>query len=786
MLIKTLPTSKKNNSFIFFIENTKKNVTFVKEKIDNVRVRYKIFFLLCCLYNYIEAQNSYPYGFSYSDGVVVLSQNGQQLQYPFAGGINGTQFALLDCNFDGVKDLVCFDVQGENIRIFLRKGNTWEYSPQYSRYFPQLHGFMQLHDFDKDGKEDIFTNSTAGIAVYKNISDNILKFELFTSRINSIYYENQNPINIFCTPADYVIIKDMDNDGDLEILSFGALGKYLEYHKNISMEKYGNCQHLEYQVLDRCWGKFSESGEDNQIILNDNCNYKSAFPTTKSFRHTGSSMLAMDFDNNGLQDLILGDMDFPFLFLLSNGGTADSTHFVSVDTLFPSQNVPVNLYSMPCPMLLNLSSDTIQDLLVSPIDLSLLKSENKASVWYYKNYGSTQIPDFRLITKSFLQEEMLDFGSGAIPILADINQDGLIDLLVGNYGYYDSAVKTPDNLTCFYSSSIAYLQNIGNEKNPVFQLITEDLCNLREMGYLSLYPAVADLNNDKKPDILLSDSRGKLLYLINNSTDSLHFIVDSTYFDTHIVEDTPVSREFSSIALSDIDKDGKIDMICGTQKGSLLYYQNIGTLEKPHFNLTTLQWGAIDKRNDCCDDFYGYATVAVKDSCLFVGSACGKIACYAISQQDTFVELIPELFVVDNNKGYSIKEGIRTSVSVADLDNDGYAEMIVGNFSGGLTYYKGIIPPQKNIDVDVKIVEKENVNEICFFPNPTYGQIQCSNIQKITKISIFNTIGQCVFESTDFNIWNNILNINNLKSGFYIICGKLKNGESFSQKIIKL
>ena len=112
--------------------------------------------------------------------------------------------------------------------------------------------------------------------------------------------------------------------------------------------------------------------------------------------------------------------------------------------------------------------------------------------------------------------------------------------------------------------------------------------------------------------------------------------------------------------------------------------------------------------------------------------------------------------------------------------------MIVGNFSGGLTYYKGIIPPQKNIDVDVKIVEKENVNEICFFPNPTYGQIQCSNIQKITKISIFNTIGQCVFECTDFNIWNNILNISNLKSGFYIICGKLKNGESFSQKIIKL
>jgi hypothetical protein len=73
-----------------------------------------------------------------------------------------------------------------------------------------MQGFMHLLDFDGEGKEDIFTYQTAGIKVYKNVSDTVLKFELFTEQILSTYYQNQNPVNLFCTDGDYVAVADMD------------------------------------------------------------------------------------------------------------------------------------------------------------------------------------------------------------------------------------------------------------------------------------------------------------------------------------------------------------------------------------------------------------------------------------------------------------------------------------------------------------------------------------------------------------------------------------------------
>ena len=104
------------------------------------------------------------------------------------------------------------------LRVFILQNGEYVYQPQYAKYFPPIRGFMQLIDFDGDGREDLFTYKNAGIQVYRNISDSILQFELFTDQIKSVYY--QTPINLFCTEGDYLVIKDLDGDGDLDILAF--------------------------------------------------------------------------------------------------------------------------------------------------------------------------------------------------------------------------------------------------------------------------------------------------------------------------------------------------------------------------------------------------------------------------------------------------------------------------------------------------------------------------------------------------------------------------------------
>ena len=723
------------------------------------------FFLLFVLKSL--AQTYYDYGFEKLISIPVFRSVSVPYKYPWAGGINNVQLGWMDCNFDGKKDLIAFEVQGSKILPFLWQDTGYVYCPQYAVCFPPLQGFMQLIDFDGDGKEDIFTYQTAGIKVYRNISDTVLKFELFTEQILSVYY--QNPINLFCTDGDYVVIADMDGDGDMDILAFGPLGKYVEYHKNMSMERYGNGNHLEYKLESRCWGKFSESNESNELLLDDDCQSDySVNPQQKQHRHAGSTMLMLDENGDGLNDLLLGDKDYPSLTLLTNGGSETSAYITQKTEFFPTYTLPVNLYSKPLPMYIDIDRDGLKDLAVSPFDLELVKSENKESVWFYKNIGTAQQAVFALQTKSFLQEDMIDLGSGAFPLFYDVDGDGLADILVGNYGYYDSTTFDGYNITCHYSASIAFYKNVGTATQPQFLLITEDLGGLREKGFLSLTPAMGDINGDGKPDILISTSTGQLIYLENNTVGENLSFANPVF--NYLSLTLP---EFAAIQLFDLDKDGLSDLIVGNKRGMFQFYKNTGTADSPNFVLQKDTLGGIIVR-DYDLSYFGYATpcffrTETGETRLLVGSEKGSISYYKQIDNNIYGiyrQEIAELFFMQNHLPYPIREGIRTALSLADADNDGFVDLIIGNYAGGLSFYKGIIPPEKTVSVPQSKLQQDN--PIIIYPNPIGNQltIQTKSPISIQKIAIYDMLGKnCL------TIFQNVetIDVSSLQSGVYIL-----------------
>ncbi|GAJ04451.1 unnamed protein product, partial [marine sediment metagenome] len=251
--------------------------------------------------------------------------------------------------------------------------------------------------------------------------------------------------------------------------------------------------------------------DESNVVYLDTCFYKDCdFDKTadnkineikrdwdKGQRHTGSTFLVIDLDGDNDKDLVLGDVDYPNLIELINGGTPDEAFMISQDTSFPSNSLPVRQFSMPLANYFDVDNDGLKDLIVSPFDPSIITSRNYRSVWLYKNSGQNNAPVFTFQTNKFLQDETIDVGSGAYPVLFDYNYDGLPDLFVANFGYYQSSYY--DDWLILYSnyiSKIALFVNVGTDTVPAFELITRDFANISSIDLDGAFPTFGDMDGD--------------------------------------------------------------------------------------------------------------------------------------------------------------------------------------------------------------------------------------------------------------------------------------------------
>ncbi len=706
------------------------------------------FAAVCYLFSFLF------FGFSVS----VTPQNIPEvpLQFPWAGGMNSCQFGSIDINLDGKPDLVIFDRFGNRILPFINKGSTGEikysYHPEFSSLFPDLHDWVIFADYNCDGKQDIFTYSLGGARVFRNISDTSLKFELITNLLTSYYYTGK--VGILLTDVDFPAIADIDHDGDLDLLTFFGLGSYVEYHKNLSVEKNGNCDSLDYRLSDKCWGDFKESEGGNKITLDIQCPYKYAgIPdvscNTLAPKHTGSTLLATDLDGNGLTDLIVGDVDFPDLIALINGGTIDSAHMISQDSTFPGNPHPIRLFSFPSCSFPDMDNDGIRDLVVSPFDPALYVSENKRSCWFYKNTGTNDHPVFQFQTDHFFQNEMIDVGTNDYPVITDVNGDGLPDLLIGNYGEYDSSYYSQGYLKSVFTSKISWYKNTGQPNNPSLHLVTDDFANLSGIHGLAFYPTFADLDGDGDPDMITGNADGSLTFFQNTAGtghDPVFAPPQTHYQDIN-------AGTFSTPQLFDLDRDGLPDLVIGNRKGILGYYHNTGTLASPVFTHVTDSLGKVVVTNPLIS-YDGYSTPCFfRDPSgktgLIVGSEEGKVHYYTDidgNLDGTFTREDSQLDILCGTPLPS-SYGYRTAATVANPEA-GFIDLIVGNFSGGLNYFSHKTSPVVYTAINEKVVP--SASRFVIYPNPAndhlFIQAEQNSNPGTFQATLYNSWGQPVIQ----------------------------------------
>ena len=689
------------------------------------------------------------------DTTLTITENGIAFSSAFSGGINAGQFSEIDLNLDGTMDLVVFDKSGNKISTFINDNGNYIYAPKYRSAFPKAHDWMLLADYNCDGKNDIYTYSSGGMAIYENTSTTNLSFNLITSLVLSDY--GSTNLNIYISPVDIPAIADIDYDGDLDILTFSIIGGFIEYHKNMAMELTGNCDTVAFEFSESCWGLFYE-GLNSYILNCPNCQCPPiANPNTANSKqkHAGSTLLAIDIDNDNDKDLVLGDVSYNNLNLLINGGDNQNALMISVDSVFPqnhSNTIAADMHVYPATYYLDVTNDGVKDLIVTTNSQN--NSENFESCWLYSNAGQTNNPDFNFVQTNFMQSDMIDLGKSAFPTFYDYNNDSLLDLVVGNYGYH---VANNDPI-----SSLALFENTGTKDIPKYELIDRDWQGISTVNLntnlnipaLNISPTFGDLDADGDKDMLLGDSDGKLHFFTNQAGNFT--ITAPNYFSIDV-------GYFSQPQLVDVDRDGLLDIIIGEQDGSVNYCPNSGTASIAAFDTIIKNWGGIDVDTNYIST--GYSSPKLIDSNgvyqLFVGSYTGTIYQFTNIDGNLNGQFSPIYSTAAN-----LWDGGKCAFALADINNDNQPEMILGNLSGGIAFFISDSLLNDTTIIPVNTLNNRQTN-FSVFPNPANNKITIeSNETGIIKIK--NLLGKTIYKARKSNYLLEI-NTSQFANGIYIL-----------------
>ena len=220
----------------------------------------------------------------------------------------------------------------------------------------------------------------------------------------------------------------------------------------------------------------------------------------------------------------------------------------------------------------------------------------------------------------------------------------------------------------------------------------------------------------------------------------------------------------------DVNNDGLPDLLVGERGGNINYFQNIGSTTRPFFDANpdimpnVTRWGGVNTNkpgylNGSTAPIMFYTNEGLR---LLTGSDDKGLLLYEVSEASQKFNLL-------ENGLSTLKNGFQVKPALADINNDGFFDLLVGNARGGLQLYQ---TPWQKLTTNIKEFKNANTAKIIVYPNPSDDFIrlkyESANSFSNVKISVLDVLGRCLLTLENYNE-NSPINISTLPNGFYQI-----------------
>jgi len=583
----------------------------------------------------------------------VADSTGAAIAHPFLGGLNTPRPQLVDIDGDGDDDLFIQEVT-DRIQFYERVRpderirptelgavvDSAQYVWRTDRYRDLSVGeWFRFADLDGDGDADLLAEQPYSyIRLYENTgTGGVPEFTLSTDTLRA-----PDGSAIFSDRQNIPTVADVDCDDRLDLF-LGRLDGTVDRYEATSTSEPGTMPTFEL---------VEERFEDIEIV------------NQIGTLHGANTLAFADPDQDGDLDLFWGDYFEPGLLLIENRGDRCSTPDLrTTPRVFPPSN-PLSTSGYNAPALGDPGMDGDLDVLVGVLggayDATTTLVNN---LYFYENEGES----YRLTSRQYVGG--IDVGNESTLAVGDVDGDGDLDVLLAN------KIEPSTGR----SSRVRLLENVGSRDAPRFRLRPS-------FAFPEAYryaPALGDLTGDGRPDLLLGTWQGGLLYAQN---DNGAFAPDSA----PMVE---IPRGNNAVpTLGDLDGDGDLDLLVGEGAGTVNWFENVGTPSQPRFSLVTeeLEGVRVPARSaphlaDLDDDGRLDLLVGSERHGIHVFRNVGTSADPAFAADSA---LAPEERLTPS--GRLAVDAPRLAVPVlVDLDGNGARDLLSGGGGGGLLFWRG-------------------------------------------------------------------------------------------------